>query len=113
MKIENTNIKGSTLSIICSGRFGIGSEGNSSAQLIHKKIESAFSKADLKITEIEIDFLKVEYEWGDGPISALMSVINSDLKIKYLVNEQNARSLQNLFYQAGLQKLINIEIVQV
>ena len=113
MKIDKTKIKGSTLSIICSGRFGIGSEGNSSAQSIHNELESAIHNADIKITEIEIDFRMVEYEWGDGPVTAIMSIINSDLKIKYLANEQNAQPLNDLFYQSGLQKSFNIEIVKV
>jgi len=113
MKIDKTIINGSTLSIICSGRFGIGSEGNSSAQLIRNELESAIHNTDNKITEIEIDFRMVEYEWGDGPITAIMSVINPDLKIKYLANEQNTQPLNNLLSQSGLQKLFTIEIVKV
>jgi len=34
----STKITGSILTIICSGRFGIGSEGNSSAKFIQKGV---------------------------------------------------------------------------
>ena len=113
MKIETTRIKGSTLSIICSGRFGIGSEGNSSATLIQNEIESAISKYGHEIKVIEIDFLNVEYKWGDGPISAIASVLKSGLKIKYIANDQNVRSLSDLVHQSGFQNLFQIEVVSV
>ena len=113
MKIVRTKITGSNFLIICSGRFGIGSEGNYSAKLIQKEIEQIISKPDLQITEVEIDFLNVEYEWGDGPISAISSVLNDRLKIKYFVNEQNAQPLINLFDQSGFREIIDIEIKHI
>ena len=39
MKIDKKIINGSTLSIVCSGKFGIGSKGNPSAQLIRNEIK--------------------------------------------------------------------------
>lgn len=111
MKIISTKITGSILTIICSGRFGIGSKGNSSAKLIHNEIESAISKPDHDITEVNIDFLNVEYEWGDGPISAISSALKEELKIKYYVNNQNAQPLTNLLNQSGFQNIFDIEII--
>jgi hypothetical protein len=110
IKIDKTFIKGSTLTIVCSGIFGIGSEGTPSAQLIRNEIVSFLNNKDLKVTYIEIDFRRVKYEWGDGPLSAIMSIMDSDLHIKYLASKENFQSLFTLFKQSGMQNLFNIKI---
>ena len=111
MKIDKTHIEDTTLTIVCSGKFGIGSQGNPSAHLIYVEIKSFLDDNDLKITQIEIDFRRVEYEWGDGPLSAIMPFMSKNLQIKFLASQENSKSLHSLFEQSGMLNLFNINIL--
>ena len=104
MKVDLIQISDSVLSVVCSGPFGIGSEGNSSGELIKGAIEQWVEAhpAD-QIEQVDLDFRKVEYSWGDGPVSSLVYLFRKGIKqVRFFASEQNQDSLESLVVSSGL-----------
>jgi hypothetical protein len=69
------------------------------------------NEATTAITEIVIDFTKVDYLWGDGPGWSVIGKATRGVKITYLAGEQSGRCLQELFAVTHLDQFINVVVV--
>ena len=101
------------LRIKCSGDYGIGSEGNQSAEKVRKTIESWLKNNQVKTASLEIDYRDVHYEWGDGPISSIvpfLRVLKVNQKIRFIVNERNKNAISNLVNYCNLPFEIEITL---
>lgn len=110
MEIVKSELIRSRLCICCSGVFGIGSNGNPSGCKIQNAIERFINEQPCPVSDIAIDFTKVEYEWGDGPAWAIMSALQQGLKVKYITNVSNHEAISNLIEVSGLNAIRKIEI---
>lgn len=73
MEIEEIGCRNpEVLHVKCAGEFGIGSGGNVSGALLTRAIRHWIAGHENEpVSEIELDFKRVTYEWGDGPVSAV------------------------------------------
>ena len=69
MEILGLSYRDGVLEVICSGRYGVGSEGNPSGRLVATSIEGWMADhPDQPVSRVTVDYRKVDYSWGDGPI---------------------------------------------
>ena len=98
------NPQSMTLTVSCSGRFGVGSRGNVSGDLIARTVKgwiAANSKQQLAV--IEVDYTRVEYAWGDGPVSSLVVFIQHGIqRFRLIAGPSNSNSLKNLLESCRL-----------
>jgi hypothetical protein len=92
------NPQSMTLTVSCSGAFGVGSRGNVSGDLIARTVKgwiAANSKQQLAV--IEVDYTRVEYVWDDGPISSLVVFFQQGIqRFRLIAGPSNCNSLKNL-----------------
>ena len=104
MQIDLLSFYDSILRVKCSGVFGAGSEGNPSGELLNSSIRNWMeSHPGARVEQIDIDLIEVDYSWGDGPISSLISFISQDVtRFCFIAGPQNLKPLQNLIKISGL-----------
>ena len=109
--IEKTYIENRVLKIICSGEFGIGSNGNPRGAAISSIIEEHFKKKGNEIDSIIIDFQNVDYEWGDGIIwSVYRAFYNKQIPVTYYANLNNAKYIQSAISAFGETERIKLRV---
>ena len=93
-----------TLTVSCSGTFGIGSRGNVSGDLIARTVKgwiATNSKQQLAV--VEVDYTRVEYAWGDGPVSSLVVFFQQGIqRFRLIAGPSNCNSLKNLLESCRL-----------
>ena len=73
MRVNGISFGSEVLRAECSGQWGIGSEGNSSCQLLTAAIERWMEDHPAHhVSTIEVDYRAVDFRWGDGPVSSLV-----------------------------------------
>ena len=104
MQIDGLFHRDRVLSVKCSGRFGIGSEGNPSAELLKSSIQHWIdAHPGVLIEQLDIDYSKVEYSWGDGPLwSAYPLVRRGVKKIRLIASAQNQAALESLVTESRM-----------
>jgi hypothetical protein len=111
-RIVATEICGDRLSLTCAGRFGIGSLGNSPGEQLRAAVDEAVVSAPA-LTDVTIDFTAVEYEWGDGPLSALVGpVLRRRLRVTYLARDAVRASLEGLFASSGVRQFGELKVTE-
>src|SRR4051812_357139 len=103
--------EGSYLRIVCAGPWGSDSRGTRCGYLLRDTIRRGLSDATTAITEIVIDFTKVDYGLGDGPGWAVLEWATEGVKVTYLAGERGGRFLQQFFAIVDLDRFINFVIV--
>ncbi len=95
---ESAKLKDGSLIVVCSGDFGYGSGGNESARTIYKRINDwSTEHAGVSITHIVLNFVNVDYIWGDGPLSGVVFPLMRKCKIfTFVTNKKNDMPLRNL-----------------
>ena len=98
MQIDSIESYDGTLTVKCSGTFGIGSEGIPSGNRLKESIEQWVADHPMAVvSRIHIDMTSVAYEWGDGPISSMISFLGSGVgHVQILAGAQNAKALESL-----------------
>ena len=98
MQIDSLEFTNLILRVKCSGVFGIGSAGNSSGELLRHSIEQWLtSHPKDQVDELAIDLTKVDYSWGDGPVSSMVPLIKRGVrKVRLVASPTNRKSLQDL-----------------
>ena len=100
MKIDTTtyNRESRILSVKCSGKYGVGSGGNPSAELLLGTIKQWKSDhPEEPVTEIEIDYTRVDYSWGDGPVSSMGPLLAQGVeKVRLIGSSSNCEPLKGL-----------------
>src|SRR5262245_45572842 len=90
------------LMVKCSGRFAMGSAGVSEPLLPAVK-RWIVSHADSRVTEIVVDFREVEYSWGDGPVSSMVSLLHHGVsRFRFLASPSNQDALTSLIKASKL-----------
>ena len=81
--------KDSELIINCSGEFGEGSNSAPAGNIVAEQIGKWISaNPNIRIKCVEIDFSKVNYEWGDGPMIIVVAAYKNNIeKIRIRSNE--------------------------
>ena len=103
--VENSRVR-----IVCSGVYGIGSEGNPSAQLVRDALEDALQLGKTSVLSVTVDYTEVRYEWGDGPIWSLWPAVERALEIEILASHANAGPLRRLFTESGFGAFRKIRV---
>ena len=112
MIIVDAAVDGAVLRLVCSGTYGVGSEGNPSGHVVKDTIKRFMNCDADPPTEVVIDFTRVEYVWGDGPgWSVVPWALHA--KVTYLVSDQNEEALTRLFSTTKLYKVLKITISRV
>jgi hypothetical protein len=108
--INSIDVRGDCLFIVCSGEFGVGSEGNPSADLIvETAVQWMDTHPDSSLTHAVIDFTDVDYYWGNGPTSAAARIGRRGLRsITIKSNDTNREPLENLLRRTGLDRSIHL-----
>ena len=105
MRINSICYEDQIMTICCSGEFGIGSQGQQSADLLFDRlIRWMDDHSDKHVKMIDLDFRNVDYKWGDGPISAMVPMVtrHSVSSIRIIANARNSRSLHDLIQESKL-----------
>jgi hypothetical protein len=103
--------EGSCLRVDCAGTWEYDSEGTRCGHLLRSTIERGMNEATTAITEIVIDFTRVNYLGGDGPGWSVLGKWSRGVKVTYLAGEQGGQLLQGLFAITRLNQFINVVIV--
>jgi hypothetical protein len=106
MKIDTATCSpgSGNLRMKCSGRFGIGTGGNCSAEALTTTIEQWITDhPEEPVTEVEIDYTKVDYSWGDGPVSSMVPLLRHGVgRFRLIGSSSNCDSLQSLLEACNL-----------
>jgi hypothetical protein len=92
------------LTVKCRGRFGVGSEGNPSSELLTRTIEDwILNHGNARVTEIEVDYADVNYSWGDGPVSSMVPFLRQGVARFHLIaSPSNHDALKGLLKACNL-----------
>jgi hypothetical protein len=100
------------LRINCAGCYGPRSEGNLlSGRLVQDAIERNLDRCDSAFTEVVIDFTRVQYGAGDGPIWSVMGAVRRGLNVTYLVSERTREALHCLLSTTHMNQFIDVVVV--
>lgn len=69
MEVDDLNYRDGVPYVKCSGEYGVGSDGNPSAELLENVIAQWITEHH-PVTQIDVDYSEVDYSWGDGPLSS-------------------------------------------
>jgi hypothetical protein len=76
MQVDDINYREGMLQVKCSGEYGVGSDGNPSADLLAKYIALWIADhPDQPVAQIDVDYSEVDYSWGDGPVSSMFPFV--------------------------------------
>ena len=103
--------EGSCLRVHCVGSWEYDSRGTRCGYLLRDTIRRVMSEATTAITEIVIDFTKVNYLGGDGPGWSVLGKTTRGVRITYLAGEQGGQRLQELFAVTRLDQFIKVVVV--
>jgi hypothetical protein len=112
MRIVDCIVEDGCLHITCAGRFGIGSQGNPSGDLIKDRLELALERSGSPISRVVVDFTQVDYEWGDGPAWSVLPALKRGLKVSYLARGKAKEALAGLFDASGLHLLGELSVTE-
>jgi hypothetical protein len=101
------------LRINCAGCYGPRSEGNlASGRLVQEAIRHHLDTAEPPLSEVVIDFTKVNYEgMGDGPIWSVLPAWRRGLKVTYLVSQSTREYLEVLLSVTNMNQIIGVVVV--
>jgi hypothetical protein len=102
---------GSCLRVDCAGSWEYDPGGTRCGYLLRDTIRRGISDATTAITEIAIDFTKVNYLGGDGPGWSVLGKWTRGVKVTYLAGERSGQLLRELFAVTHMDMLINVVIV--
>jgi hypothetical protein len=105
--------EGACLRVDCAGSWEYDSRGSQCGHLLRATIERGMNEATTAITEIVIEFTKVNYLGGDGPGWSVLGKTTKGVKITYLADEPTGQRLQELFAVTRLDQFINVVIMDV
>lgn len=104
-------VSDSCLRIDCVGCYGPTSEGNLlSGRLIQDAIQHHLDRPDSSFAEVLIDFTRVEYGAGDGPIWSVLGAVSRGWKVTYLVSERTREPLQCLLATMKMNQFIHVVV---
>lgn len=108
----DVTVSDACLRIRCAGCYGPRSDGNVlSGRLVQDSIERHLDSSDPPFAEVIIDFTRVEYGSGDGPIWSVMAALRRGLKVTYLVGAGTREPLESLLSATKMDQLIDIVVV--
>jgi hypothetical protein len=86
------------------GRFGVGSEGEPSSELLAGTIEGWLANhAAERVEEIEVDYTDVDYSSGDGPVSSIIPFVRRGvMPFRLLPSSSNCDALKGLLGSRNL-----------
>jgi hypothetical protein len=111
MITAEATVEGSCLWVDCDGSWEYDSRGTQCGYLLRDTIQRGMNEATTAITELVIDFTKVNYLRGDGPGWSVLGKTTKGVKITYLAGEQSSQRLQELFTITHLDQIINVVVV--
>jgi hypothetical protein len=87
------------LNVGCSGIVAIGSRSVDSMRPVSDAIAKWIGEhPDHAVREIVVDFTKVDYQWGDAPVTCLLPFIRQGVeRIRFLASTSSAPALESLF----------------
>jgi hypothetical protein len=104
-------IEASCLRVDCVGSWEYDARGTRCGDLLRSAIQRGMNEATTAITEIVIDFTRVNYLGGDGPGWSVLGKWTRDVKVTYLADEPSGQRLQELFAVTHLNQFISEVIV--
>jgi hypothetical protein len=118
MEIETqTYNRGSgLLALKCSGAFGVGTQGAPSAELLTRTIRNWLAAhPEEPVTEIEVDYTRVDYAAGDGPVSSMVAFLRDGVATFRLIGSaSNWESLKSLLEacQLPMFELVRADVIE-
>jgi hypothetical protein len=113
MITAEATVEGSCLQVDCAGSWEYDSRGTQCGYLLQDTIRCGVIEATTAITEIVIDFTKVNYLGGDGPGWSVLGKTLRGVKLTYLVGGPSGQRLQELFAVTNLDQIINVVVVRI
>ena len=100
------------LRINCAGCYGPRSEGNlASGRLVQEAIRRHLDTANPPLSEVVIDFTRVDYCGGDGPVWSVTRAVARGVKVTYVVSDRDRAPLQELLSATGMNRFIGVVAV--
>ena len=98
MQVNALDYRDGALEVKCSGEYGVGSEGNPSAELVRVSIERWIADhPDQPVAQIDVDYTDVDYTWGDGPVSSMVPFLARGIaSCRIIAGLQNCQSPEEL-----------------
>jgi hypothetical protein len=113
LKIDRTEIRDNVVRVTLSGVYGDGTEGFPSARFLSEKLRALLAQ-NTEIDSVEMDYSRVEYDWGDGPTTTLISLFRSTggriTRATFISNQSNHVVLQRLCDLTHIDALKEIDI---
>ena len=103
--------EGPRLWVRCAGSWEHDLRGTRCGHLLRDTIRRGMGEATTAITEIVIDFTRVDYLGGDGPAWSVLEKATRGVKVTYLAGERGGQSLRLLFTVTGLDRFIDVVVV--
>jgi hypothetical protein len=111
MITAEATLRGSCLRVDCTGPWEYDSRGTRCGYLLRDAIRRGVDEATTAITEIVIDFTKVDYLGGDGPAWSVLGKTTRGVKITYLVGGPSGQLLRELLAVTHLDQIIDMVVV--
>jgi hypothetical protein len=104
MRLESIHCADGVLFVRCAGTVGIGSESTSSMRPVGDALAGWMSEhRDQTIREIVVDFIEVDYRWGDAPVACFMPFVRDGIqRIRFLAGVNSAAALESLLASVNL-----------
>ncbi len=83
-----------------------------SGRLVQDIIRRHLENDESCFSEIIIDFTRVEYGAGDGPIWSVLEAVRRGMKVTYLINEPAGLPLRRLLSATRCDKFIHVVVVE-
>jgi len=110
MKVLDVIRDGSSPRIRCSGKYGIGSEGNLSGRVLKEALEVALLAHGDSVSEVVVDYSDADYEWGDAPNWSTSPAIRRRLAVRFVASKANREALSTLLAKTGFDRFIQVEV---
>jgi hypothetical protein len=108
----DVTVSGGRLRINCAGCYGPHSEGNlASGRLVQEAIRRHLETAKPPLSEVVIDFTRVDYCGLDGPVWSVTRAVARGVKVTYLISERTREPLQELLSVTKMNRFIGVVVV--
>ncbi len=108
MQVDRLEYRDGLLEVKCSGEYGVGSDGNPSAELLGESIALWIANhPSHPVAQIDVDYTEVDYSWCDGLLSSMFPYLAQGVaKIRLIASSQNRKSLEELVGTSGFVEVV-------
>jgi hypothetical protein len=109
IRVDAIRDENGALEAVCSGDWGIGSQGTPSARLAMESIDAWLAAhPQAAVREIRLDLRDVDYEWGDGPAWLFQLFRHRGFRFALRAGPRSLKGLRSLVDAFGLSAELTV-----